>query len=501
MSSVEFNKLRKILAQPTSQRLDEVEQKIDSIEDRLKAPPSAEDVSEVLPEAVRIRARSGPELANTLGPVMELALDKSIARNNEKMATAMYPILGAMVRKYVAAGVRDATQSINLMVARMMTMEGLRWRAESLWTGVPIEAIAFRHSLVFRCEHVFLVHNRTAQPLFHLSSPDAVQADKLAFAGMIGAITDFIKDAFLREEPIGLRSISVGEFTIWFEEGPLATIAIVIHGEPQPAIRFRLRAASEQLHAQYAPELEGAMVDEVSLLNYDTVLRGTLLQKARDKEHKQRRLGRIVTTGLAVALVILGLFGFNILWAAHSRDARFGRFLSNLKSREGMLITDSGKEPNGKYFVNGLITGALPSGALPFEDFGLKRDEVDVKLLNSFAADQAYKNEELKQFQNELRELDGIAWPIDGSYATKEWLSSTTDRIVNAYVLGQQLGHPFIVVIKHPSNLKAAADRLSGQLAWRLYLRGVYDRHLIRTLPVDRQPAVMTVLQERTLGP
>src|SRR6516165_2383769 len=157
MPSVEFNRLRKILAEPTSQRLDRVEDQLASIEERLEASHTAEEVSEVLPEAMRIGARKGPELANTLGPIVESALDKSIDRNTERVASALYPVLGAMVRKYVAAAVRDATESVNLLVGRALTFEGIRWRWESARTGVPVSEIAFRHSLVYRCEHVFLI--------------------------------------------------------------------------------------------------------------------------------------------------------------------------------------------------------------------------------------------------------------------------------------------------------------------------------------------------------
>src|SRR5262245_46960261 len=270
----DFNRLRKILAKPTAERLDQLEYRLDCIEEWLKAPPTAENVSAVLPEAVRIGARKGPELATSLGPIMESALDQSIARNEEKVVDALYPLVGAMIRKYVNAAVRDAMESINMILARALSLQGVKWRLESLRTGVPVYRIAFKDSLVFRCEHVFLVHNKTAQPLFHLSIPDAMEADQLVFAGMIGAITDFIKDAFLRKEPIGLRSIGVGEFTVWFEEGPLATIALVIRGEPRPFLRHRLRTVSENLHDQYPLELRNAMVDEVSLMSYDSLLRG-----------------------------------------------------------------------------------------------------------------------------------------------------------------------------------------------------------------------------------
>jgi OOP family OmpA-OmpF porin len=496
----DFNRLIKILAKPTSQRLDEFGHRIDFVEECLKAVPSAATVSAVLPEAVRIGARKGPELATSLSPLMESALDQSIARDKDKMASALYPLLGAMVRKYVAAAVRDAMESINMILARALSFDGVKWRWESFRTGVPVYRIAFSHSLVFRSEHVFLVHNKTAQLLSHLSTPDAVETDQLVFAGMIGAITDFIKDAFFRREPIGLRSIGVGEFTVWFEEGPFATIALVVRGEPQLLLKTQLRTVSEKLHDQFSSELNNAMVDPVSLLSYDCLLRGTLLEEPRKPRDKQKRVGRIAAIVGASALVILGIIGISAFLRSRARDARFDRFVSDVTHKEGVLITGHGKHKDGKYFVSGIVAGPVSPAVSPVEDFGLKRDEVDVKLINGLPGDQSNTSAQLQNFLDQLHQLDGSPWPTDESPATRAWVENATNRIANAYRLGHALGRPFIVVIEHPRNLKTAADKLSGQMTWQLYRQGVYDPHLVRTLPVDKQPWVLTVLQESTVG-
>src|SRR5262249_670958 len=89
----DFNKLRKIRLKPTPQRLDEVEQRADAIEEHLEASPPAEDVGEVLPEAVRISARKSKDFATALAPAVESALDESITRNPERMVGALYPLL------------------------------------------------------------------------------------------------------------------------------------------------------------------------------------------------------------------------------------------------------------------------------------------------------------------------------------------------------------------------------------------------------------------------
>jgi hypothetical protein len=275
----------------------------------------------------------------------------------------------------------------------------------------------------------------------------------------------------------------------------------VIRGEPKPFLRHRLRTASEKLHDQYSLELKKAMVDEVSLMSYDSVLRGTLLQEPHEKRERQKGLGRAATAVMAVAFVIFVVMGLGTFLRAQARDARFDRFISHVKSSESVLITDYGKNKDGKYFVTGLIPGTASAGALPVEEFGFSRDEVSVKLMKAvFAVDQARSEEELNNFQVQLHDLDGTPWPTGRSPSTGAWLETTTDRIANAYLLGRALGRTFIVVIEHPRNLKAPADKLSGQIAWRLHLQGIYDPHLLRTLAVDREPGVLRVLQEKTAG-
>ncbi len=496
----DFNRLRTILLKPQAQRLDLIEQRLDRIEQYLKALPKAEEVSTVLPEAVRISGRKSDELATSLGPLMASGLDQSLARNKDRMINTLYPLMGAMIRRNIAESMRAAIKSLNLILERALSLEGIRWRWESFRTGTPVSRIAFRHSIVFRVEQIFLIHNRTSQTLFHLSIPEAIETDKVVFSGMVGAITDFIKDAFFRNQPIGLQSIDVGEFTVWFEEGPEATIAIVIRGEPQALLRYQLDKISEKLHAQYPVELKNAMVDEISTTSYDSLMRGLLLQQARKPLQKRKYVGRAAAVALALVLLILTAMGAQTILRTHSRDARFNRFISRVRNSQGVLITDYGKGQNGKYFVSGVVTGSTSSAVLPIEDFDFKADEIDVKLINHvFAVDKSNSNQQVQNFLDQLHQLDGIPCPIEGPVAGA-WIEETANRLADAYTLGRALGRPFIVIIEYPDQLQASADRLAGQIGWRLYLHGVYEPYLVRTRPVKQAPAHLRVLQERTVG-
>src|SRR5262245_18098270 len=116
-----------------------------------------------------------------------------------------------------------------------------------------------------------------------------------------------------------------------------------------------------------------------------------------------KRLGRIATSILAVALMILGVIGLNTFLRGRARDARFDRFISHVKSSEALLVTDYGKNQNGKYFGTGILPAPASSVVLPFADFGFRPDDVDVMLNNRvFMAD---RNQELQKFLDQLHQL------------------------------------------------------------------------------------------------
>ena len=207
-------------------RLQELERRLDA------AGVTREELAELLPEAIVLRAARDRQLARALAPTVESAIGESVRRNPREIATAIFPVLGPAIRKAIAETLAGLVASINSALEHSLSPRGLKWRLEAWRTGVPYAQIVLKHALVYRVEQVFLIHAETGLLLAHAWAPDLKVSDADLISGMLTAIRDFVADSFARERDAGgLRRFSVGELTVMVEQGPQAVIAAVVRGQ------------------------------------------------------------------------------------------------------------------------------------------------------------------------------------------------------------------------------------------------------------------------------
>ena len=78
-------------------------------------PPGSrrEELAELLPEAIALRAGRDRQLARALAPTVESAIGESVRRNPREIATAIFPVLGPAIRKAIAETLAGLVASIN----------------------------------------------------------------------------------------------------------------------------------------------------------------------------------------------------------------------------------------------------------------------------------------------------------------------------------------------------------------------------------------------------
>jgi OOP family OmpA-OmpF porin len=194
-------------------------------------------------------------LAETLRPTVEDALRASIQKNPQVMAEALWPILGPALRHAISRAWREMIETLSEILESGLSLRGLRWRWEAFRTGRPVGEIALLHSPIYQVEQIFLIHQKTGLKLLHVADPSVDVRDSAVIAAMWTAIRDFVEDAFDASSGNTLGIIRVGEFTLWLEPGPRALLAVVIRGQPRPALRAVLQRALEQIHCDFGREL------------------------------------------------------------------------------------------------------------------------------------------------------------------------------------------------------------------------------------------------------
>ena len=327
-SEEELARLRELLLGPERRRLEELSRRLDA------AGLTPEELAEVLPEAIALRAGRDRQLARALSPTVEGAIRESVRRNPRDIATAIFPVLGPAIRKAIAEAMANLVRSINAAVEHSLSPRGLGWRLEAWRTGVPYAQVVLRHSLVYRVEQVFLVHAVSGLPLAHAAIPDLAAADADLVSGMLTAIQDFVRDSF-RAEGGELRTFSVGELTVQVEQGPQAVLAAVIRGQAPGALVPRLQDALETVHLRFAPELAVFAGNAEPFAAAEPVIAQcleTVLQPRPDRPRAWLRWA------LPLALLALLALAFWLRGERRWQDA-----LSRLRAEPGVVLTEASR--------------------------------------------------------------------------------------------------------------------------------------------------------------
>lgn len=347
----ELTLLRSLLLGSEQAHLKRLQYRLDTLE------VSAEDVADVLPEAIKAQTAKGERLAVALTPIVERALQVWVKRNPQVFIDILFPVIGAAIRKAIANALGEMLQSFNQTLEHSLSLNSFRWRLEAWRTGKPFAEVVLLHTLRYRVEQIFLIHRETGLLLQHVVSPALSSTqDADMVSGMLTAINDFVHDSFSVEKTETLDTLQVGGLTVWIEQSPLVTLAAVIRGNAPPELRAHLQQILENIHLQYRTQLENfqgdASVFAPMRAELEECLDARFDVESDAQETKKKRGSPLLRLlgGATLILVFLAAWfvGGNIL-----NRVRWQRYLERLRGQPGIVVTHDEKR-DGKFIVAGL---------------------------------------------------------------------------------------------------------------------------------------------------
>ena len=229
---------------------------LEDIRKRLDDPAlHAREVSAVIAEAVLLRSGKDDRLGRALEPVVEEIVKGALRRSPLDFTSVLFPLMGPAIRRSIAESFRGMLQGLHKTLEMSFSWKGLRWRLEALRTGKPFSEVVLLHTLVYRVEQLFLIHNDTGLVLAHVQGEDVAGQDADMVSAMLTAIQDFARDCFNSSGQETLDSLHMGEATIFVERSAKAYLACVVRGTPPVGFRDKLRAALEHIAFEYAEAL------------------------------------------------------------------------------------------------------------------------------------------------------------------------------------------------------------------------------------------------------
>jgi OOP family OmpA-OmpF porin len=303
-------------------------------------------VSEILPAAILEAAARNEQLGQVLAPMVEFAAETSIRRDPRTLVNILYPLVGPAIRKSAAEALEATVQSLNQALRHSLSWRGLKWRLEAWRTGASFAQTVLKHTLVYRVEHVFLIHRRTGLLLEHVATEEEAGRDPQLISGMLTAIQDFVRDSFSDSGEGGLDTLRLGEFLLWCEQGPQAFLVAVMRGTPPENLHELMRDTLERIHADRREALHVFEGDASVFAEVRNALAGCLQQQAKPPERG--------TSPLLWAIPLLvALMAGSWLYLRIQDDHRMQAYAERLGAEPGIVVTGYERR-GGLWHVSGL---------------------------------------------------------------------------------------------------------------------------------------------------
>jgi outer membrane protein OmpA-like peptidoglycan-associated protein len=320
----------------------------------------AEEISELLPYAVRKLIEKGELSVDNLQPFIEDAMHKSIQNNPKRLADILFPIMGPAIRKAVSEDLKRMIAAVNANLEAGLSPRSFKWRLQALLSKRSYTEILLANTYIFHVSHVFLIHRETGILLNQEIAEESSDLESDLISGMLTAIRDFVQDSFKNTSSGSLDTVQVGDLNILVEQGPHAIIAAIVEGQPPADFRLTLAETIEAVHFNHAIDLEKFDGSTKVFVHTSKFLKNCLIKQKKEKKNN-------VPWPLIFLLTVIFALSVWFIYKHFESKNRFNTFVEKLDALPGYHITKAEKSKR-KFNVYGLKDFQAPSYATVFEE-------------------------------------------------------------------------------------------------------------------------------------
>lgn len=162
-----------------------------------------------------------------LGHVITKTIKEQVEFSQDKMVEAIYPIMGRMIKRYIASELARFAEEINKKVNNTFTKVGFLRKMRAFFSGTKEGDIILSEMGQATINEIFAIQKGSGILLGNYSVSETVDKDMLS--GMLTAIKSFVEDAFKGGEQ-SLESIQYELYSIHIQNFHSYYIAVVISG-------------------------------------------------------------------------------------------------------------------------------------------------------------------------------------------------------------------------------------------------------------------------------
>lgn len=213
--------LKDILFTDDREYLEKIAQRIEYIEKTVEDDERlSSKVNPLIKQHLKEFTNSIP---TTLGPTITATLKDEIRNHKDEVVDALFPILGKMIKKYIAQEMRLLSEKVNSQLG----FKGWKRKMKSWFGGIKEEEVILSELSSAKIEQVLLIEKESGLLAASYSITETI--DEEMVSGMLTAIKNFVEDAFSQKNQ-NLEHIEYELYQIHLQSFVSYYIAVVISG-------------------------------------------------------------------------------------------------------------------------------------------------------------------------------------------------------------------------------------------------------------------------------
>jgi hypothetical protein len=230
-----INSLKQLLFEEENRNFKALHEKVKEVENKLEESLkdrnfSSTEVNVLLDQMMEVMPKK-------LGPTITATLKIQIKESRDDVVQALFPIIGAMIKKYVQQEMQVLSEKIDKQLESILSFDQLLLRIKAFFTGSKYSEIVLKSTIEPQIQEIFVVEEESGILLASYSRHSAFDKDMVA--GMLTAIKMFVEDAFEGKNQ-GLEMISYDLYKIYIQNFNKFYIAVVLSGVMDAAFKSKL---------------------------------------------------------------------------------------------------------------------------------------------------------------------------------------------------------------------------------------------------------------------
>ncbi len=227
--------IKKILLEEEIEEQQAVKKEVESLKSELQMEHFEENrLNPYFEQKINYLQQNFPEL---FGSFVSTAVKVQLRESQDEVVEALYPIMGRLVRKFIASELQAIAESIDKRLNEVLSPDAWWQRFLDFFNGKKTEVEVMKHISRPKLEEIFLIDLNSGLLLGHYSYNNLIDPDIIA--GMLTGIKSFVEHAFM-QGPQELQSLEYDKYKLLVNSLHTVYIAFVVDGNVTPEYKADL---------------------------------------------------------------------------------------------------------------------------------------------------------------------------------------------------------------------------------------------------------------------